>query len=85
MNQKVWPKDYSDEEIISAIERGALQESGFVGGKESGLAEILKRGKNSSEKSSKRNFWISVVILIISIISLFVSSTKVVWDFLKNF
>ncbi len=74
MNKKRnWPKDYSDEEIINAVEKGALEESGFIGGKEAGLAELLKRTKNFTEKSDKRNFRISITILIISSLGLLVS------------
>jgi len=73
MNQTNWPKDYSDEEIINAIEKGALKESGFVGGKEAGLAELLKRTKNLTEKSNKRNFRISIAILIVSVFGLLAS------------
>lgn len=68
-----WPQDYNNEEIRTAIETGAVRESGFGGAKEAGLAEILIRSKKSTEKSDRRNFWISIAILIISGISLLIS------------
>ena len=74
MNQKrSWPKDYRDEEIRDAMERGALTESGFSGAKEAGLAELLIRTKKFAEKSNKRSFHISIAVLVISILGLLVS------------
>jgi len=74
MNQKVWPKDHSPEEIRDILAEGDSSKAGGFGSwKEAGIAEILIKTKNSNEKSNKRNFRISIVILIVSVLGLLVS------------
>jgi len=74
MNQKIWPKDHSPEEIRDIIAGGdSAKAGGFASWKEAGIAEILIRTKKSAEKSDKRNFHISIIILIVSVLGILVS------------
>lgn len=77
MNQKIWPKDYNPEEIRNIIAEGdSAKAGGLASWKEAGIAEILLRAKESSEKSNKRNLWISLAILLITAVALLISILK---------
>jgi len=74
MNQRNWPKDYSPEEIRDILAEGDLSKAGgFESWKEAGLAELLIRTKKSAEEFNKKNFRITIAILIISILGLLAS------------
>lgn len=77
MNQKVWPKDHSPEEIRNIIAEGdSAKAGGLASWKEAGIAEILLRTKKSNEKSNRIIIWISIAILIISGLGLIISILK---------
>lgn len=77
MNQKIWPKDYNDEEIRDIIAEGnSAKANGMASWKEAGIVDLGLRQKKSNEESDKRNFRISIVILIISGLGLLISIFK---------
>ena len=74
---KSWPKDYSDEEIRDIITQGdSGKANGMASWKEAGFFELELRQKTRSEKSDKRNFWISMVAIILAFLSLLVGLLK---------
>lgn len=81
MNQKNWPKDYSDEEIRDIIAGGdSSKANGMASWKDAAMVELTLRQKFSSEKSDKRIFFISVATLIIATFGLLL---PIIFQFIK--